>query len=83
MLDEEYTKVLLRNLIQMFDGPLLLCLRKSANLCYKHTLFSATPSHHNWHIVSFTTTPHPRYEIPVHLAQVRVYSCLQSRLPLS
>lgn len=37
MLDKEYTKVLLRNLIQMFDGPLLLCLRKSANLCYEHT----------------------------------------------
>lgn len=66
MLDEEYTEVLLRNLIQMFDGPLLLCLRKSANLCYSHTdqPLSATPYHHNWHIVSFTPTPHPRYEIP-------------------
>ena len=68
----------------MFDGPLLLCLRKSANLCYKHTdqPLSATPYHHNWHIVSFTPTPHPRYEIP---APPGTSPCvqLQSRLPPS
>lgn len=36
ILDEECTRILLRNLIQMFEGPLLLFLHKSANLYYEH-----------------------------------------------
>lgn len=36
ILDQECTKNFLRSLIQLFEGPLLLYLPKSANLCCEH-----------------------------------------------
>lgn len=68
-------------------GHLLLCLQKSANLCYSHTdptsfyplhtITTGTPQ-------SLLLQPHiPGMKSQPHLTQSHVYSCLQSRLPLS
>lgn len=45
ILDQECTKILLRSLIQMFEGPLLLYLQKSANLCCEHVDQPLLPLH--------------------------------------
>lgn len=45
ILDQECTRILLRSLIQMFEGPLLLYLQKSANLLWTCRPTSLLPLH--------------------------------------
>lgn len=69
----------------MFEGPLLLCLQKSANLCCEYVdqpLFChSIPSQLAQSF--FYSKPHPRYEIPAPSGQACMCCSLRSRLPLS